>query len=122
MLINVVFMIILLSAVRAIIHDNRALKATGLVLAFLALIFGWGADFITNRPITIFSIIIDLLFYGFIMTVILVHVLQEEDITADKIFGVICVYMFMGLVWAQIFSLLEIVHPGSFNFADEPAG
>ena len=36
--------------------------------------------------------------------------------TVNLIYGSVCVYLLIGLVWAFIFSALEILYPGSFKF------
>ena len=41
--------------------------------------------------------------------------LHTERVTADTINGAICIYLLMGLGWAQAYSLLAYFEPGSFS-------
>jgi hypothetical protein len=59
--------------------------------------------------------------FVFNAVVILSYVLRERDVTANTIYGALCVFMLMALAWAVVFSLLELLQPGSFNFPDVPA-
>ena len=60
-------------------------------------------------------IVLDLLFLGIALGVMLASVLRNERVTAGKIYGAIAVYLLIGLTWAFLFDLLEFVQPGSFH-------
>jgi len=55
------------------------------------------------------------LFYVFMVIVILQYLFKEKVITVDMIVGAICVYFLIGMMWASIFSIIEILEPGSFQ-------
>ena len=47
--------------------------------------------------------------------IILWHTLAEESkITADTLYGVVCVYLLSGLTWSSLYTLIEVAQPGSF--------
>ncbi len=48
---------------------------------------------------------------------ILHTILEEKSVTLDTIFGGICVYLLMGVGWAEAYELLESLHPGSFDLS-----
>ncbi len=55
------------------------------------------------------------LFMGFTTAIILWHTLAEESkITADTLYGVVCVYLLSGLTWSSLYTLIEVAQPGSF--------
>jgi hypothetical protein len=56
-----------------------------------------------------------ILFLIFTSFLILGHVLKDEKITRDKLAGAVCVYLLLGLLWASIYALMELIHPGSFE-------
>ena len=60
-------------------------------------------------------IVLDLLFLGIALGVMLASVLRSERVTAGKIYSAIAVYLLIGLTWAFLFDLLEFVQPGSFH-------
>ena len=43
------------------------------------------------------------------------HVAVGSDINPNRIVGAICVYLLLGVMWSIAYSVLEVVHPGSFN-------
>jgi len=46
---------------------------------------------------------------------ILADVLSPGPVTADKIYGAICVYFLIGYAWAFCYAILEQLEPGSFT-------
>ncbi len=58
-------------------------------------------------------------FYALSACVIVAVVWREKDVTADTILGGIAVYLMLGLVFALLYSIVEIVAPGSFLFANQ---
>ncbi|GAA0812000.1 potassium channel family protein [Colwellia asteriadis] len=43
------------------------------------------------------------------------QVLFTGDIDGNKILGAICLYVLMGLIWAVLFTLLQLTFPNAFN-------
>lgn len=58
---------------------------------------------------------VEILFLGFVAVMILRSILSQEQITMDSIFGAICAYLLLGIVWGAAYSVLEVSHPGSFD-------
>lgn len=46
---------------------------------------------------------------------ILADVLRPGPVTADKIYGAVCVYFLVGYAWAFCYAILEQIEPGSFS-------
>ena len=106
--------VVLLAGMYAVSRDKRFLCiACGLVCPTLAskvvsLMTGYPAAEIVSRGGTV-------LFMGFITAIILWHTLAEESkITADTLYGVVCVYLLSGLTWSSLYTLIEVAQPGSF--------
>lgn len=55
-----------------------------------------------------------IIFSGFTAGTILWHVLKEDSVTSDTLYGAICAYLLIGHTWTTLYVLLEAVHPGSF--------
>jgi hypothetical protein len=103
----------LIAGTYAVSRTRRFLVAS-IVIAVGAFSTQWLSHFIESRTIFIFSRSLACLFYLLITVAILANVLKGETVTADKICGGICGYLVMGLMWAFLFGLIEVVHPGSF--------
>lgn len=54
------------------------------------------------------------LYFTFTITVILREIHREEGVTADCIFGAFCGYLLSGLAFGHVFTILELVEPGSY--------
>ena len=54
------------------------------------------------------------------MRMLLVSILRHRHVTADTIFGGVCVYLLIGAAWIHVYALVEFVHPGSFAVGGEP--
>ena len=54
-------------------------------------------------------------FFAFTGILIASEVFQEEKVTVDTISGAICVYLLIGMTWAELYSMTEFIEPGSFS-------
>ena len=55
-----------------------------------------------------------LLFLGYVFGVIVWRVLRDRVVTFDTVAGAACAYFLLGLVWGDLFLLVERWRPGSF--------
>ncbi len=68
----------------------------------------------------IFSPAIGVTYWGFTGYLIVARIFRHTDrVTVDTINGAICVYLLMGIAWAQAYALLAAIEPGSFSFNGE---
>src|SRR4029077_1607911 len=43
--------------------------------------------------------------------------LNDRALTFDSIFGAVCGYIFLGIAWATLYSMIESFRPGSLDFS-----
>ena len=55
-----------------------------------------------------------IVFFSYTTGLILWRTLNRPDVTMDTIAGAACVYTLLALVWANLYLLIEVLHPGSF--------
>ena len=61
-----------------------------------------------------------MLFIAYVIVALTREILRQGDaVTLDTIAGAACVYMLMGVIWANAFMLLEHLRPGSFVIPDD---
>lgn len=61
-----------------------------------------------------------MLFIGYVIFALTREILRQGDaVTLDTIAGAACVYMLMGVIWANAYMLLEHLRPGSFIIPDD---
>jgi hypothetical protein len=64
--------------------------------------------------------VFSVLFLGYTVYVLLRHIFSVERVTFNTICAALCVYLLIGLVWANVYSLTAIIDPDAFtvNVAD----
>ena len=61
-----------------------------------------------------------MLFIAYVIVALTREILRQGDaVTLDTIAGAACVYMLMGVIWANAYMLLEHLRPGSFIIPDD---
>lgn len=116
---NVVFLIILVVTLRAVSCECKGWWLWGLFgLGITAVAVRWLSFASGSDSASAISTGLDLVLFSLCSVIILVSVLRAERVTVDKVIGAICVYFLIGLMWALLFSLLEILRPGAFHMPE----
>jgi len=110
------FLLIVIIQVTGIyaISYSRVDFIIGTVLGFLWLISSLAFWFFPMKIDFILSIFFGVLFLIFTTLIILYHVLQGQKVTVDTLFGAICVFILIGIIWSGIYFLINTISPGSF--------
>ncbi len=111
------FSFVLVATVYAVArHQRTAWIAIGLAVpAVLLQITGAATE---SEPIQMASHILDVLFLSMAIVLILGNLFRALDVTVDTICGALCVYLLIGVTWANLYSLLDYFEPvPSFRFA-----
>lgn len=67
----------------------------------------------------IITLTLTVVFLAYVIWIIMSAVVRPGEVTVDKIYGAICVYLLLGMLWAHLYGILEIAEPGSFSFPDQ---
>ncbi len=110
---NILITIILLVGIYAV-SKNRRYFFLALSLALPILFAGYMSHFFVHGTLILIGLSFGVIFFSFTATTILGAILSSEDVTRDTIFGSICVYLLFGVIWALLYSITEVVLPGSF--------
>jgi len=111
---NVAFMAILLTAILAVSQTRRQTVAA-ILLALPMAILIWLAHWMAHPLVGVLSLLCSLLFLGFTLVVIFRFIFRQNRVGQEVICAAVSVYLLMGLFWAIIYALSEIIHPGSFS-------
>ena len=57
-----------------------------------------------------------------LLVVVLGQTFRQGPVTSHRILGGIAAYLLLGVVWAEAYTLVETLHPGSFSGAVDVAG
>ena len=113
-ILNLFLSAILIFSVYAFSRKRRSL-VIALVLAVPTLLINWGKLFFPQLISPQIETIFPILFFGYILSIIFIGIFKAKRVTTNLIFGSICIYLLIGLEWSFIYSLLEILNPGSFQ-------
>jgi len=117
-LLDLFFFFILFSAVYAI-SEKKIHFAIALFIAILEVVIDLWAHLQGIHSLLVVRNSLMILFCIYITTLIFVHVFSQDEVTPDAIMGAVCVYVFLGLMWGFVYTLLERLQPGSFLVGQE---
>ncbi|MHC4666021.1 MAG: ion channel [Planctomycetota bacterium] len=116
-LMDIFVTLILISGLYAA-SEKRHFFYIGMVIAFPGLAIHWLGYFVEVPSLSIVGEVFSAMFFTFLVVLILNNLFKKKKVTADVIAGAICGYLLIGLMWANFFSVLEILQPGSFQIPD----
>lgn len=121
LLLSIIGSAVLLSGTYAV-SQRKKLFYVSLVLAVTAVVLNSLIPFMPNQGLILSSNICILVVLAFFTGSVLADVMRAGRITADKIYGALCVYLLIGLAWGIGYAILEQLQPGSFSAPQEPSG
>jgi len=88
------------------------------VNAVAAVIASWGALAYRSPPLVMASEVLHLTFTAGVAVRLLGDVLGPGPVGRNRIYGVVSVYLLLGVAWAFAYSLIDSLAPGSFVLAE----
>ena len=119
--IDLIFVAILLSSLRAV-WRHKAVVVAGAVLALGVLA---SPDWLPLPDTPLWWHVhhaSSVLFLGLICASILTTLARTVRVRMDTIWGACCVYLLLGLMWAELYAMVEVALPGSFHWPAVPPG
>jgi hypothetical protein len=98
--------------------DRARVRSLALVIPAGALI--WTAIATTSDLALQVACVLGVLAVSQQISQILLHALQIERVSVEKVSGSLAVFFLLGLNWALIYAALELLQPGSFALSDPP--
>jgi len=121
LLLDIFISAVLLSGIYAVsIKKRQRWIATMLAVPLFGSI--WLDRFLNISYLTFTSQLLLILFLTFSIICILSFIFENQRVTRDVIYAAVAVYLFIGLLWSDIYSILERLQPGSFNFTQSQTG
>ena len=121
-IVSFTFAVLVISAALAL-SRRRAVMAVVWILAAPAIIadgahlaFGRGWLDVTKSSIMI-------LFLGLTIVLLIRYLFETRRVTFNTICASLCAYMLLAVMWASVYSLVDLIEPGSFSmsFIEDPA-
>jgi len=105
---------IVISMVYAITHKKSHFLAGGL-LAIVMLASMWLQYAYPNKGILAIGMIAGVIFIAVVIANILRYMFKSEEINREIIYAAILLYLLAALMWAFVYTFLELIDPASFN-------
>ena len=86
---------------------------------------GWALHILPDRYKVVLGVIHHgflVAFLGFAVAMILRDILERKVVQADHVIGAICGYLLAGIVWGNLYLLVELFFPGSFGVRQDIGG
>jgi hypothetical protein len=118
-ILDIVFLVILLASIFAI-SERKKIFIISLILALAA----FGSTVLNYFFMTVSLRLVAVSAYGLFFVLMAVTILstitKTKKVTTETIYASICVYLLLGIIWTMLYSIIEIVEPGSFLSGGTP--
>ena len=114
-----VFFSLLIGAVMLLVLEEREHRITAIslgVISILGIWIGYGMGGSAGRVLLVGSHLLAACVFAFALYRILRGVLLNQA-SGDAIFGAVCGYLLLGVIWALVYSAVETASPGSFTLS-----
>jgi hypothetical protein len=110
---GILFVSMLMSAAHASARSRVSMIVAWCLLAPLIVI--WILDIVTGpNTIAVVRHIVGLAYVGYVILLIFRYLFATVRVTVNTIAASLCIYFLLAIVWAEIYSIMEIADPGSF--------
>ena len=111
---DIVLTILFISAL-FIFGEKSNLAFVSYAICIAALASSWASYWRSSTQLEVIANLFEIAFTGIVIVAILRQVFHAITITRETIAGAICVYLFIGLMWANVYTLQDIAQPQSFS-------
>ena len=85
------------------------------------IIFAWlSVVFVHILWVQLVSAFFMVLFFGYTTALIFQQIVKDKDVSSNTLFGAASIYMSLGLTWTGVYTLVELIHPLSFQISGDP--
>jgi hypothetical protein len=98
------------------VSDSPRQVAVGVLLAVPALLTAWTNLFVPSRNMLVAELLSVAVFLVYILLAILKRVLSAREVTLTELYRAVNVYIMIGIAFGMIYSLTELLSPGSFQY------
>ena len=112
---NIFIWLILISCGWAV-HEERRHRMIFLGIIILAILTDFLDMFLPDAAIMLVPNIVGFIVFSYVVAVIFLYLMRQEEVTADMIMAAASEYMLIGIMFSYIYFLIAAVYPGSFSF------
>jgi hypothetical protein len=106
-----------------VISNKKSFVIAGVLLVAVMFVAFWMQYFIPNRGVAAIGMLTGVFFVGLVISSVLDSMFKSEGVDLEIIYMAILLYLLAALMWAFLYTFLELVDPASFNIdLDHPKG
>ncbi|MGD8268268.1 MAG: potassium channel family protein [Desulfobacterales bacterium] len=113
-ILNIFITLLLISCIHALSTSHHEAIVACLVI-LPAIFMDWIGIFFESRQVEIIVDIYKVMAFSYICFGLLRYVLRAGVVDREKIAAAVNVYLFFGLIWRDLYSLVSLLIPGAFN-------
>jgi voltage-gated potassium channel len=113
-LLGILVSIVLLFALYLVAYSRKEL-IIGMLLCAPAIATNWTSNSVDATLVIYAHYFFAIAFLAYICVHIFRYLFESEDISADMLYAAVCLYFIVGMIWAMVYVLIEMYHPGSFQ-------
>jgi voltage-gated potassium channel len=113
-LLGILVALVLLFALYLVAYNRKEL-IIGILLCAPAIATNWADKSIDPTLVIYAHYLFAIAFLSYTCLHIFRYLFETEDISADMLYAAVCLYFIVGMIWAMIYVLIEMYHPGSFQ-------
>lgn len=112
-----VFFSLLIAAVLLMVFEHREHRRIATWLAAAAFLSVWASHVLGGSAGRVFAVAAHLVAAGFFSFALygLIRAIFAKHASGDVIFGAVCGYLLLGIIWSLLYCALEAVSPGAFH-------
>jgi hypothetical protein len=97
---------------------QRWVRFCSLFLAVAILSLNWWEYFHPMKALALLNTALNLVFLGFLLSVVIPQVFQAGPVTSHRIRGAIVVYLLLGGAWSLSYHIMALTIPHAFHFPE----
>ena len=114
-----VFLSLIFLAVLLVVFEHRRSRVVALSLAIASIVSNWASYALSagemQVPVTVVHYLVDIVFLGYTVAVILGDIFNKSAVGADDVLGAMSGYLIAGAAWSSVYALADVFVPGSFT-------
>jgi len=115
------FSLLLVAGAAALSERRWTLVAVSMIVT-AALLVRWTTHLAPSAELGVWNAVSSLVTLGLFAVVVLGQVFRRGPVSGHRILGAIAVYLLLGMIWANAYELVALLHPGAFSGAVESGG
>jgi len=116
-LLDIFLTIVFVASIYAVSQKRHHL-VIGTLLLLPLLLTTWTKHLVQSPVLPIIGLSSGILFFAFMILTIFIFVFKQNRVTPNVINAAVVVYLLMAMMWALLYTLLEILAPGSFTLTE----